>query len=251
MPGVTIRDRLLAAVRPRLARHGIALGKAPMFNRLDHALMRVLQGYDIDCVLDVGAHRGESVRFLRRMCGWKGPIVSFEPVHSDFVELVRAMEHDHAWRGIETALGATGGTATIRHFPKGSQFDSLLPLSDLGQRFFPVIASDIEHEPVVVQRLDAVIDDAPEVLPGDAALLKIDAQGSDLDILRGATKCMDRVASLQIELPVLAIYEGLPTLGSAIDEVTAYGFDLVGLFPIARDDDLRVLEFDGLFVRKP
>jgi len=84
-----------------------------------------------------------------------------------------------------------------------------------------------------------------------AILLKVDAQGSDLEVLRGARGCLHRIAAVLLELSAIAVYQGLPSLGTAIQEVMNLGFDPVGFFPVSRDPDFRVVEFDSLFVRRP
>jgi FkbM family methyltransferase len=248
---VNIRDKLVASTRSLLARRGIVLGRVPLGNRLDHALIRVLSTCRIDSVLDAGANKGQFARFLRDRCAWKGPISSFEPVHSNFVALSRAMDHDRAWQGFEMALGSESGRTVIRHLPDASHFDSLLPATEYGRHRFPALTSHFLEEPVTVQRLDAVIDNVVAPGSGKAMLLKVDAQGFDLEVLHGATDCLNRIASVQLELSALAAYEGTPTLGAAIEEVMALGFDPIGFFPVARDQGLRVVEFDGLFIRSP
>ena len=244
------RERLKAAARSALARKGIVLGKVPLPNRLDHALVRVISAYEIDCVLDVGANRGQFARFLREACAWKGPIHSFEPVHSTFIELCLAMNDDPAWRGFEMALGSKSGTTKIHHFPDLPWMDSVLPPSEYGRRRIGGLDSRPDEEVVALERLDSVIDTS---LPSSARaiLLKVDAQGSDLEVLRGAKGCLPRISAVLLELSAIAVYEGLPPLGVSIQEVMSLGFDPVGFFPVARDPDLRVVEFDSLFVRRP
>lgn len=44
-----------------------------------HDLVRLLHRYEIDLVLDVGAHRGDFGALLRE-AGYRGRIVSFEPL---------------------------------------------------------------------------------------------------------------------------------------------------------------------------
>lgn len=244
------RGRMMAAARSVLARKGIVLGKAPLPNRLDHALTRVLSAYEIDCVLDVGANRGQFAGFLRERCAWKGLIHSFEPVHSTFIELDLAMGDDPAWRGSEMALGSKSGTTRIHHFPDSPWLDSVLPPSEYGRRRLGGLDSRSDEEVVALERLDAVIDTS---VPSSARaiLLKVDAQGSDLEVLRGAQGCLRRISAVLLELSAIAVYEGLPPLGTSIQEVMTLGFDPVGFFPVSRDPDLRVVEFDSLFVRRP
>jgi FkbM family methyltransferase len=248
---VSLRDRLMRSVRSRLARRGIYVAKIPTASRLDAALIRVLSACHVDCVLDVGAHKGRFAEFLRRDCGWEGPICSFEPVHSNFVALTRTMEQDDAWRGYEMALGSGPETTVIRHFPDAPHFDSMLASSEFGRSRFPELAAEFREETITVERLDAVIDELVPPSTGQTLFLKIDAQGFDLEVLRGATKCLHRIVAVQLELSVIAIYEGPPTFGVAIQEVMELGFDPVGFFAVARDENLRVVEFDALFVRRP
>ena len=44
------------------------------------------------------------------------------------------------------------------------------------------------------------------------------------------------------------IYKGVPTYLEAISHLNTLGFDLTGLFPVARDEHLRVVEFDCVTV---
>ena len=103
-----------------------------------------------------GGKQGPVPRFLRDRCAWKGPIASFEPVHSTFVELTRAMDHDRSWQGFDRAWGPRPTRAEIRHYPDASVFDSLLPATEYqGSHRFPVLTSQFLEEPITVQRLDA------------------------------------------------------------------------------------------------
>jgi FkbM family methyltransferase len=157
------------------------------------------------------------------------------------------MEDDDAWRGFEIALGSRSGTRVMRHYPHASSFDTLLSPSDYGRRRFPTLASPCCEVPVTMQRLDAVVDDAVEPGTGRSILLKVDTQGFDLEVLRGAERCLHRIAALQLELPALPIYEGLPTFGVTIEEIMTLGFDPIGFFPESRTENLRVVEFNALF----
>src|SRR5271157_5196955 len=84
------------AVRRGLARVGLSLERAP--NRLGapYHLARLLEIYRADCVLDVGANRGQFASMLRG-AGYRGPLVSFEPVPEAYVELARLAAKDPLW----------------------------------------------------------------------------------------------------------------------------------------------------------
>jgi hypothetical protein len=69
--------------------------------------------------------------------------------------------------------------------------------------------------------------------------------------LREAKPILPNVLALQIELSVMAIYQGMPTLAEALDANRQLGFDATGFFPISRDKQMRLIEVDGVFTRRP
>src|SRR5438046_9585223 len=84
-------------VQTVLKRCGVYLARYPRFNTLDAHLVYLFSVLGINCVLDVGAHRGEYGLELRRS-GYRGFIISFEPVTENFVALERRAAGDPRWR---------------------------------------------------------------------------------------------------------------------------------------------------------
>src|SRR5690242_8065586 len=74
--------------------------------------MRLLATHGIDVVLDVGANIGQYGEELRRL-GYRGRIVSFEPMSAAFAELQARAQADGRWQVIHAGLGAQAGTARI------------------------------------------------------------------------------------------------------------------------------------------
>ena len=96
-------------------------------------------------------------------------------------------------------------------------------------------------------RLDDLFDD---LVPARAnVFLKIDTQGWDLEVLRGAASSLSKIAALQSEVSVQPIYEGMPTMQDALEYLERVGFAVSGLFPVTLDQQLRVVEFDCIAVR--
>jgi FkbM family methyltransferase len=246
-------------IRRWLDDRGVVVSKRGAIDRLDHALQSVLAKYNVDGVLDVGANLGQYVRFLREDCHWLGPIWSFEPIRDNFAALCRVLGSDPQWKGLNVALGSRSATCVMNHCPTLSGLDSLLSPTSFGRRSLDALRT-VRREAVSVRRLDAVVEGtagidvassqyATEPVAGARLHLKLDTQGFDLEVLRGATRCLDRIVSLQIELSVKAIYKDVPPMLDAMDEVMKMGFAPVNLFPTVRDSQLQAIEFDGLFVR--
>ncbi|PYQ40134.1 MAG: FkbM family methyltransferase [Acidobacteria bacterium] len=207
------------------------------------ALLRLLE---VDCVLDVGANRGQYARLLRRI-GYRGRIVSFEPVPESFEELRRRAAGDPRWTTVPIALGAAD-TVLPLHVTSVTEFSSLRDPSDYARRTFPgtVVTRTVQ---VPVRCLDGLW--AEHVRAVDRVHLKLDTQGYDQQVLEGARDVLDRVVSVQTELAVKSVYDGVPHYTEAIPRLEARGFELTGVFPVLRDPQLRIVELDCVMRRSP
>lgn len=68
-------------------------------------------------------------------------------------------------------------------------------------------------------------------------MLKIDTQGFDFEILKGAESCFKAqlIKNIVIEMNFVKLYSGQNTLGDVIDILILNGFKPVGLYYIFRD----------------
>ncbi len=206
----------------------------------------VLRAGEVDCVVDAGANVGQYARQLRRS-GYRGRIVSFEPVRAAYDELARAARHDDAWWVRHEALGAEDATATI-HTHDGTM-SSLLEASDFGRGWSAGLRRTRAEE-VVVRRLDGVLPGLLADLPAGRVYLKMDTQGWDPQVFDGATAVLDRVVALQSELACVPIYDDMPRLPQQWAAYEAAGFESAGVFPVSFDRaTVRAIEYDVVMVR--
>ena len=92
-------------------------------------LRRFFRHFAVDCVFDVGANRGQYARIIRKKVGFKGDIISFEPIPELAKELKETSASDPHWHIEQRALDREAGPATFNEME--SQFSSLLrPRSD-------------------------------------------------------------------------------------------------------------------------
>lgn len=209
-------------------------------------LVRVLDVAGIGCVIDVGANVGQYGERLRR-AGYGGRIVSIEPASAPRSSLLQATDADPEWTVVEQmALGAVPGKAVL-NISAESDMTSFLDLTGPMQDLLDS-SRMVATETVPVDRLDARLDEWAE--RGEKVHLKIDTQGFENQVLDGATGCMDRIASLQLELSMVPIYEGEPLWRPMVDRIEAMGFEPVLLIPgYFNNRTGRMLQFDGVFVR--
>ena len=195
---------------------------------------------------------GEFAIGLRR-AGYSGPIVSFEPNPSVPEILHRRAKRDAAWRVYSYALGSADGEG-ILHQPRSTSFASMHESLPYGRERFGDDTVPSDATTIRVRRLDGVfaetVDGWPLVVREAPVLLKIDAQGSDLDIFAGAAGILPRVAVMVMEFSLIPLYAGVPPFAEALRQVEAAGFQLAGLVPVAHDNVTgAVVEFDGCLVR--
>ncbi len=248
-----VSRRVKAAIQELSARLGypvIPAWRLERFEQTEH-LSRLFQKAGIDWVLDVGANIGQFHEFLRLFLRYEGRIVSFEPIRELYERVQTLARDDPKWTAHQIALGDVNSSAVINVFAERTLSSFLerdeQTLRAMGYAKYLRETELARTEEVPVRRLDAVIDDyVPD--PGARIFLKSDTQGFDMSVIRGAAGCLDRIAALQIELSIRQVYKGAPSYAEALRELTALGFEITGMFPVQRDPQLRVVNFDCVMI---
>ncbi|ONH33840.1 FkbM family methyltransferase [Pseudofrankia asymbiotica] len=220
---------------------------APDGNMLASHLHELLALYGINCVFDVGARQGEFGRWLRGT-GYRGRIVSFEPVRDNIQHLRASASRDPGWIIEPYALGATDGRASI-NVTNFTHFSSFRTPGKLAAELFADESRVTSTEEVAVHRLADVFENVTRGITEPRVYLKMDTQGFDLEVLRGAKEVLPKVVALQSEMAIQPLYEDNPTFDHAWPEIASYGYSLSGMFPVSHDPRMRMLEFDCVAVR--
>jgi FkbM family methyltransferase len=211
-------------------------------------LFTQLSRLKVNCVIDVGAHFGEFGNYLR-VLGYRGRIVSFEPVSKSFSVLAQRATADRDWHTYNRALGANPGRLRIR-IAKSSDMSSFLTPTEYCNSDFASEITLEEEDMVEVGTIDACYEDCISGIENPHVFLKTDTQGYDINVLRGAKSCMSKLVGIQAEVSVRPLYEGGTPYLTAIQFMADMGFDLTGLFVVNRDRHLRVIEFDCVVVNR-
>lgn len=230
-------------LRRLITRLGYDLHRADPDRSPDLLLAALLRRFDVDSVLDVGAHHGEFAMRLRRRVKWTGPIHSFEPVAASYHRLAATARHDATWQVHHVALGRTFDTMEI-HVPAAGNLASFRRLADapstLTRGSLAMVTETVRVE--TLARIGAS-------MPGARSFLKLDTQGFDLEVIEGAGSFLERVALLQTEVSVLPMYEGAPTLCDVLPRLHELGFTPTAFVPVFRDEQARMREVDCILVR--
>ena len=181
------------------------------------------------CVFDVGANDGASCESYARA---GTPVIGFEP-SPKYAQILRERMANWAYHVVEMAVSDYCGTS---QFNLGYEWDggvsSLLEYSDHIASTWPG-RNDLkvtDTTTVGVTTLEKWIDGNMPSLR-EIEYLHIDAQGSDLAVLRGLGKYVGMVLAGQIEVPHspdVQLYKGQHTMQEALDWLKQNHFEVIG-----------------------
>jgi FkbM family methyltransferase len=221
---VKLVNRALASLARRTDRPELLATFYPVARRLLHeeiaveAVLAAVLRNDATYV-DVGTNRGQLLRVALRVAP-AGRHVAFEPIPELAAELRREFPQIDSR---QLAVGAQPGTAEFCHFRTMDGWSGLrrsLEVSDA--RGAP------EYIQVQVSTLDA------ELACISPRLIKIDVEGAELEVVRGASELLARAkpfvvfehvpsASALYGSPPAGVWEELRALGYAIFSITGEG----------------------------
>lgn len=210
-------------------------------------LRQLFQQQGVDHALDVGANVGQYVAFLRSEVGFSGEIDSFEPVPECFTELSRRHESDQHWRGHAVALGSRDEVLEL-NVAHATDLSSFHQRTDDADAVFGDHIGTTRTVPMTVKALDGIVQ---EIVRPDARLfLKVDTQGHDAHVLKGAEQVLDRCVGLHLELSFGRLYQDAPLADDVIRDLRDRGFAPTCITVISRlADRLRIAEAECVFIR--
>jgi FkbM family methyltransferase len=202
----------------------------------------------IDAVIDVGANRGQYIDFLRHDVDYRGPIFAFEPIPDNVAVLRERFAGDKSIRIFPYALGNTCGVVRMNQMVD-SVFSSILQPSHEAVDRFTEQNAVTQALDVEMKTLDTLRRSGELAIEGRSVYLKLDTQGYDLEVLKGAGEMLDLVKALQTEASFLHIYEGMPGFLDSFTTLRGLGYRACGLFPVCFDRDFHLIEADCVFSR--
>jgi FkbM family methyltransferase len=227
-------------------RLGIAVSRYPPPESFLRHLGDYLSHMEINVVLDVGANVGNYARLLREV-GYAGKIISFEPVPATYQQLHDAMHNDPFWSGEQFGLSDENREALINTYSNG-EFNSLLTLREDGERAYSIDPAQQSQTPIQLRRLDAVLPALIKETKAPRVFMKMDTQGHDVSVVKGASGVLGMMIGLQSELPAVEIYDGMSSMPATLSYYANCGFVPTGFYPVNTFRDLQISpEFDVLF----
>lgn len=230
-------EKLLASLSSSYYRKALSKGVLPS---IEHG--PAFKGRRFDCIVDIGANKGQFATFARN-CFPHSRIISFEPLDRP-ARIYDSLFHDDAkTRLVRAAVGTERGTV-VMHVTAQDDSSSPLAIGTLQNQAFGT---------VVVNTLEVPCGPLSDYLRddefGEENLLKVDTQGFELPVLRGAEGLLDRFSAIYCELSFRELYVGQSLASEAIAYLFQRQFDLAGVYNITSARNLGQLQADMLFVR--
>ena len=195
------------------------------------------------CLVDVGANKGQFSLAFRR-ANPSAPIFAFEPLPTAAAVYRNVFGADPGVRLFELALGPAETAATL-HVSGRDDSSSLLPIGSLQMAVFPG-TEEVATSTVRVARLASLLGYEQLAAP---ALLKIDVQGFELEVLRGSDELLDRFSVVYCECSFIPLYESQALAHQVIAYLARRGFALSGFCNPAFAPDGSTIQADFVFER--
>ncbi len=202
--------------------------------------------YDIDTVLDVGANNGWWAQQIRNVVGYQKRIVSFEPLSSAFEILKANSKGDSQWKTLNFGLGDTETRSEI-NISANSFSSSLLNMLPSHMMAAPD-AKYIGRQDIEIKTLDSIFENICS--KNSNAYLKIDTQGFESKVLKGAENSLAYINTIQLEMPLVPLYEGELLFNEMYSSLSEKGYRLVSVESGFSDITTgQLLQVDGIFHR--
>jgi len=192
-------------------------------------LKRFLAFFRVDCVFDVGANIGQYAQKLREI-GFQGRIISFEPVPEAAAALARLARTDNLWDVRVLALDSTRREVDF-NVMEGNQFSSLHEPDHSSTDAFIGVNKVTRQLSIETQTLAELFPALQDEFGFERPFLKMDTQGNDVAVVKGAGQCARQFVGLQSELAMTTLYAGTHDYHQALEYYKSLGFKLSGLIP--------------------
>lgn len=211
-------------------------------NSMEHGLWLLHdRGFAPRGLLDIGAYHGE-FSMLARQFFPSLPVLMVEP-QADLRELLLAVAEalGDDCHVCSVLLGDLERDACTFH-------QLCTPVGSTGSSVYPEASGHARRTIELPMRtLDALLAEWPG---RTFDFVKLDVQGAELDVLRGAAASLPGIEVLFVELSLHVVNHGAPLLAEVVAELDALGFAMFDVMQLPRNSEGLQFQVDAIFVRK-
>jgi len=233
-------------IKKILSKLDLRIEKISKNENFEDILKFLLLNLEIDTVLDIGANEGQFATKLRKI-GYKGKIISFEPLNKVFDILKKNSDNDKEWQTMNIAIGDQDGE-TIINESNYSLSSSILPMSKLHLEA-KENSNYIGKQKVPIKKIDTIIDS--ENLINNNLFLKTDTQGFEYQVISGSIKNLKNIRAVLCELTLVELYKGQKLWLEIVELLAANNFEIWSLEKgFQNPKNKQILQIDCIFLNK-
>lgn len=215
--------------------------EALVASRIEH-LPRLSRG-KLDFVVDIGANEGQWISALMNFADVRR-LEAFEPNPEAFAKLSKRFAQRTHTKLHNFALGDETTSATLNVIENSGLSSVLKPGKIIQQEYAPA-SEVIRLIPIEILRLDDVLHDDEAI-----DLIKLDVQGFEHSVLRGAMKTLRRTRVLLIETNFTSHYCGDGTFGTLCNHLSELGLEFWDVSAPYRGSQGQALWADAVFLNR-
>lgn len=201
----------------------------------------ILSTLSCNTIVDIGANRGQFA-LVTRYCFPEARIIAFEPL-SEPACLFRCIFKDDERTTLYPIAIGTRKETTQMHISNHDDSSSLLPITPLQETLYPGTA-ETKLTKINVEPLSAMVTE-PELI--STALLKIDVQGYELQVLKGCEDLLPFFNYIYVECSFVELYLEQALADEVITFLYNQNFRLKGIHNISYDRVGRAVQADFFF----
>jgi FkbM family methyltransferase len=195
-------------------------------------------------ILDIGAHHGWFFHCWQDWCPG-AQVHAFEPYPESFEATRTSYGSDPRVKLNQVGVGDAAGELTFNVFGESKVSNSFLAPESQAWDTLRYHTGELTQIKVPVTTVDAYV--AAQGLKS-IYLAKIDVQGYELHVLRGAEKSLPMIDHIFVEAGIERLYKDAPRFTDVFEFLTARGFHLAGMRAWHRGNHV-LMETDMLFRR--
>ncbi|MEN9523284.1 MAG: hypothetical protein RL065_1661 [Bacteroidota bacterium] len=236
----------IKAINALLKRKGLKISDIDVYaEKIKNVGYSWLQEYDIKTILDIGASNGGFASTARKQFP-ESNIISFEPLNDSFEKLKSKFINDKKHFAYNLVLSDKIGELEF-HENNSSGSSSILSMANNHIEAYPATAHS-KKILVKSETLDNIFSTLP-ITPN--ILLKIDVQGAESMVLKGAVESLSKIKVLFIELSFVELYDNQWLFDDIYQFLRTLNFKLAGIENISQNlNNGQYLQMDAYFVNE-